>query len=304
MVGITETINNAFSDWVDLYKRAPVPLFIGIAKVHLLQFLVSFVGIAIMFGVAFVFIGPSLLGLLALVGTNGVNDSAAINAIESIFLLIKANFLLILAIIVPFGIVFALLGQVVNSISFNVVDNLAKGKETSIMEKFSANLVPVVLYTLLIWVIILICLSPIALAVLSGNTLAALGALCFVAVALVGFLLIFHFLFQFSFFELVLNRRGVIDSLKRSFSLVKANLFTVILFDIVYLILAMAVGFPLGMAEFVIKLIGEVLASVGGVFGILLYVFVYTIFGLISGIITSFILLPLFYFFWKKVSGD
>jgi hypothetical protein len=275
MPRITETLNKIFSDWIDLYKRAAVPLFIDIAKVELLNFLV--IGVLFLFTIAAVFL-------------LGISFTTSFSALSSSILPLFFIAFIVFIVFVSFAI---------GSIKFNVIDDKANNRETNIVEKLRENFVPVVLYMLLTSIIYLVLLSPLILAFIFGGGLRNLAALCLFLILIILAVLLFVFFAQFSFYELVINRRGVIESFKQSFSLVKSNIITVFVFDIIDIIISSLVVLPFSLIG---EIVGVVLFSVPSLSSLLLHFIFSVIYYTIVSIVTTFILQPLFYFFWKNIS--
>ncbi len=307
MMGVTDTISSAFSsafsDGIGLLSKSSVQLFTGIAKVYILNFLILAIVIlaisVVIIGLIASLFGSSFLALLN-------EKSAPSPVLQDVITTISSDMLILFVVIVlyvlPF-IILALINQIISSVNLNVVEDVANSKDTSIMEKLSINAMPVLRYTIFIWLIYLIIFSPVILAFVFGGGLTGLGVLCIVLVFLILFFILFQFLFQFSYLELVLNRRGVIESLKKSFSLVKSNLVTVFVFDIIYILLTIAVTIPLSITQWLINIVGQIIVSISGLVGLgVIVIVIYVLFFLISVVIATLIPTPFFYFFWKRIS--
>lgn len=163
------------------------------------------------------------LGVIALMLGSVLSASFVASLQSDIFA--GMNTILLVAMAVVFIIAIAL-STAVNSVKYNAVDERAKGKRVSILAQVGQNIVPVILYSILLWLIVLIvALPPILLFISDTSALAGAG----IALALLSLLasIVIRFFIQFGWWELIVNRKGPLESLKRSYGLiVSGNIIT------------------------------------------------------------------------------
>jgi len=185
------------------------------------------------------------------------------------------------------------------------VDNRTQGKETTIIAQSKKNLMPVVRYTLIIWAIGLVILLPVLLSIFLGGMGAAIGICIFSALWAVAYVL-FLFFTQFGMYELVLGRKGAVDSLKSSATLTRANILSVALLDIIVIVVGMATWAGARLFEVILQFIPATL-SLGGVWSMLLGYAIYLVLYIgVTVLISAFsqvIVIPVVYNFWKGLKG-
>lgn len=161
--------------------------------------------------------------------------------------------------------------------------------------------VPASKYTLVMGLLFLIIFAipfPALLLPSPANVLIFFGL--FILLGLVA--LVLFFLIQFGFWELIINKRGVLESLKVSYALVKQNLFAVIIFDIVLFITAFAIGSVFYVISYVLQLIFMALILLVPVIGITALVVVTIVLGLIQTVLIHLLIFPFTYAFWKSLT--
>lgn len=186
---------------------------------------------------------------------------------------------------------------IIDSMSLNVPDEISNGKRIAVAKQFVKNAVPMGK----------IVLGVLAVVVLF-TAIAQLNFILTAAVFILGALLIFFF--QFSLYEVIVGRKGILKSFPRSFNIVKGNLANVIVFDIVFLILA----FMLYFAE---QILFYALASIGGLIAMLsdinylLMIVAFAPFALfaigmilIGAVISYFVYIVPMYFLWKRIGTE
>jgi len=127
---------------------------------------------------------------------------------------------------------------------------------------------------------------------------------------LILFLLVYSFLFQFWGWELFINKKGVLESMKASFSLATKNIIGVFVFDVIFIVASIVIGIPF----LIVYLIGEfvfrvgIFASISFSSWILLIpaLIIYIIFraglAFIQTAIIQAVLYPYIFSFWKSLS--
>jgi len=126
---------------------------------------------------------------------------------------------------------------------------------------------------------------------------------CIYPLALIVINALVLFFLQFAYFEIIVGRRSVIDGFKTSISLVNKTAFTTFVFDILFFIVAIIVSIPFYGVYIVFLWVGELAALAIGdaLTGGLISNFVSSIGMIILQTAGILVLLPVFYFFWKKI---
>jgi hypothetical protein len=292
MAKTIDTVKGAFSDALKMWERRGKEFFVDLAKVSILEWAVFIVPMVILVSLALIMLGStSLLD----------EDVAVTTLLGNIAFMVIAVILILIAYFV--SIVFA-------SVRFNIVDNRMKGKDTGIINQFKANFVPYSLYTILVGLIGIVLLLPVLLGFLlsgpsddSGYIFRILGNMCLFGFISVILYMFFAFFIQFSKFELIIERAGIVESLKRSYRLVRKNLVTVFIFDIVYIIIALVVGSVSSVIQRIFLTGAQFLMMFGSVVGAALAALLYILVAFLISIISTFILLPIFYSFWRRLKA-
>jgi len=260
--------------------------------------------IVLSFAVTFALV--MILTLLA-VGLAGVFSGSAAPMIAGILILIALIF------------VAAIIGEAIESVVYNAMDKW--GKKMNIWGQAKKNLKPIFLYVLAMIVIygILVILPMMLMlgvsfgslaygeenpAVMAGFVVGQLGARLYQMVASI----IIAFILQFVMFELIVARMGIIDSIRKSFSIVKKNFIPTIVFDIVTWAISMAVAVVAIVALLILLLIlGLIAFALYGIAGdtalwiIALGVLIFIIFILALSALELTVVLPMQYYYWKAV---
>jgi len=279
MGGTAEIIKSTYSDAWNLLKKSWRKLLIDIIKVQIVIFLLSLItGAFVVFGIDY-FIGD------------------ASNTYE----LLQNIPVWYYAIAIPTYIAVGLLSAITASLMYNIVDNRAKGKKTNFTEQFSRNIIPVTIYSVLWWVFMIITLLPM-LGIIGGG-MGAMALMCVYPLALLIIYLLLLFFLQFAYLEIIVARKGVIQGLKDSLTIVKKNMFAVFIFDISYIVASIAVSIPFYAFYMLSGWIGQLASmAIGDVLiGGLASIVISSIGMAIMKTALMFVLLPLLYFFWKKI---
>ena len=285
MEGTIDIIKNAFSDAWKMWKKSGKDFFVDLLKISLLQWAIYGIVTIILVSAALILMGGAVEGATGMETLSLLTGNIAFVALA--VLLVVASWLV---------------ASVLGSVVFNVVDNRANGKKTEIVKRFKTNFIPVTGYIALVIVISIIICLPIVLGYLftsGASVLSILGGMCLFGFVSVVFYLLFAFLIQFSMLELVIERRGVVESLKSSYALVKKNIVTVLLFDIVYIIIAFGIGSITSVIERVFIVGIELMAFGGSIVGAAMGGVLYLLVVFLLTVASYFILLPIYYFLWR-----
>lgn len=205
------------------------------------------------------------------------------------------------------GALLLLLGTLVSmyissTIHNQVADSMA-GKNTPIINQAKENALPYTGYMLVMVVLLGIVFLPSVLVLFlapGGTKLLALPLF-----ALAGLLILaISFFFQFAAWELLVARKGPVESLKQSYALVRNNLKNVFIFDLAYFAGMIFLGFIYGALGAAVQLVSSIFMILAPFIGIAVYVGLYSIIVLIEAAVTAATLMVLTYVFWKKTKGE
>jgi len=204
-----------------------------------------------------------------------------------------------------------------DSVIYNLTDNSFKKKKTGIIKNFKRNFLPVSGYIIFMSIVVgLIIAVPLILLLPEGfvegtdSTLEKIIYPRLVSALISVVAMLFAFFLQFSMLELVISRRGIIGSIKRSISLVKNNFWETIAFSILMTIVVWIISIPAILIIFMLIMpmaFGFMIAPLAGGWIILV---AYILFWIIMILILSIVLqafeytvtMPARYSFWKKIS--
>lgn len=272
----------------ELIKKSAQPLFIDLLKVNALGTVMSMAGILI---------AGLLLFMLAGAWVSAQLTQASPTAPDgTVYFVLAVSLVVLLA-----G---SLLSRAATAVSYNIVENTTKGRRTGIMEQFMKNLVPVSVLSIIVWIVMLVLALPLILSIQMGE--AAAGATCVFGLVSTVLLLLFGFFTQFAIFEVVLGGRNAVEAIKRSFSLVKANVWAVLLLDLFMAVVGFAAYAVTQVAQLILQPIPVALSLTGfqGIFiGYAIYMLLLIIFGLFIGAATDLITIPILYNFWQRVKS-
>ncbi|MEW6036416.1 MAG: hypothetical protein AB1529_07425 [Candidatus Micrarchaeota archaeon] len=193
---------------------------------------------------------------------------------------------------------FTVLGAAISATAYPLVQEMTKGKGIGILAKARELLVPIGKYTLIIWGVMLAMLVAFFVMTGAAGSLGPLVSVLGVLVLLV-ILAAFVFVTQFSVPEIALRGAGPVDGIRRSWNTVAGNIWAVIVFDIVLLIVVIGTGLMFsiaqGFANAIMVSSGDLASMAAGVLASLAISFV-------QSVVIALLTVPPIYFFWKKVS--
>lgn len=265
--GTVQILSETMNEGVGYLEKNLLQLFKDLLKINLLNIVILGLG-----------------GILSFL----LSDSSSI-----------APVMIIAAIIIM--IITLLLSAVISSVQINAVDERARGNAVRILSKVKENFAPVILYSILFYGIILIVFLPPVLIFLSGSTSLALLALGLLFFSLIISLLLF-FLVQFGLWELVINKRGPVASLKRSYELItNGNIIKTLIFWICIIVVGLGFGIIFQVLYYLISPISTLFLMINGIIGTLIYVFLLAIINVVYSALVYTVILPFQYIFWKKL---
>lgn len=233
--------------------------------------------------------------------------------------------------VVAIALIGMYLMNVAGSINYNIVDSTFKKTPISFMEKFNDNLLPILKFIIVDTAIGIIVFGPFfillfgtSIAIGTINTPAAvlvaqLVEIVFrIIISIVGAAL--YLFLQFAIFELLISKRGVIESFRKSIDIVRKRPLETLIFSFGLWMIESLLAIPFLIVLLILVIIFAIIGVIGGVFGylatamsgglggllILLVVILFgaIIFGalfLIFGAIKSAVNISTRYVFWNKL---
>jgi len=255
-------------------------LFIGFGKVYAATILFLLAGWTAAIIAGYV---PSLVsGVLALLGI----------------------LLLILVIIIAGGIAMS---------SNTLVDNVANNKKFKLIETIKNDWVRNSVYLVAMGLLGIIVSIPIII----GQFVEGIAGLFFFAIGLLVYL-VWIFITQFAYWEYVIGRKGIIESIKSSYSAVMNNLAFVFGLDIIVGILMMIVMVIFYIIIVIVMTLMLIVVFMGGATtppgakpsdlllllepGIIATVIVFAVLALMMSVVMEILFKPIYYYTWKEAT--
>lgn len=282
---------DSFSKGFEFTKKNYRKFFNEMLKILLFSFVVTIALVAV--------IMVAVIGLLSVSG-----DSIAA----------MVGLVLIMLIVILIASVF---GEAIQSVVYNVMDKW--GKKVAIIDQTKKNFKPIFFYILAMIVIymVLLVVPLILMMIVVYGGISEDGGPAAIAASLIGQMAMrvyqmvisigLAFILQFVLFELIVARTGVINSIKKSYDIVKKTLVPTIIFDIITAALGIVIVIVAIVALLLLLLILGIIAfalySIAGDTGfwliIALGIAVLLIFMLALSAAQFTVLLPMQYYYWK-----
>jgi len=272
--GALELISETFNDGIKYLEKNVRDLFVDMLKIEVLSLGVFLVLAAIAVAPWFIFLaGPSFEGL-------------------NIPLLVFSAIVFTVAL---------LLSVAISSAQYNAVDKRAKNGAVAIIPQSRQNFMPVIAYYIIITILMAVAFLPAALLFISGNVVMMLGAFALLLLAFL-VLIVAGFLLQFGLWELVINRRGPFESMKRSCALVtRGNIIKILLFDICFFVASFGFGLIFSVLNFIVQIIASLFELLNAELGLAASLIASLLVSAVEGAVIGAVLLPFAYLFWKKL---
>jgi hypothetical protein len=277
MSAILDEIKLSFSKAYELIKKAPEQLFINLLKVNALAAVATFAGLLI-------------AGLLVYISTGGNFMNAG-----------SAEVVFIVSIVAVMSLVSAAIG----SVSYNVIQNTVSNKKTKILFHLKENFVPVIILTLVLLIGMAIIATPLIISLMLGGPqgiFLVCGAFIVSVIAFIAFV----FLTQFSILELVLEKKGVFESISSSVDVVRKNIITIFILDIVIMLISIVSTAGTSIIESLLEVIPNMLVPLGlsaTIVGYALYFLIFYVIMIAVSSATQMLIIPMMYYFWKKAKS-
>lgn len=291
---------DAFSNWLAYIKRNTVRYYVGLLKI----------GLTTLFAGWIVLMAVVAVGLALLIGAGVRLDAAGI--VDDI----AANATVFGIVIIYLLIGFMVLKWVERTIQLTAIiftDAEFSGKRFSLIESALRICWPVLRLTLADMGLFILFLLPAVLlaafGLAGGSAVAGTIALMFIVLYVGVMAMVYTFLTQFWFYGVVLEGRGVMDSLKRSVRIAKGNIMDVFVFDVVWMMGIVVFSIPLIIYSFISEIAGRIFEALMAS-GSLAMVGAYLLFVIVSAMISTVLTTimeafatPSHYLFWKNIRG-
>lgn len=284
--GTGDMLNRVLDNGMELLKDKGKRMYIDFLKIYAITLLFTIICLAIGAGVYFL--------------TNDIYATAIVG--------------------IPLYLLLLLFSGTLETVTYNIIENSDKNKETEIFNHARENFVPWLKLSLFWLLITVIVISPVLIPLVlmylnSGistdpSKIVSLFAVMPLAILMIFLLfiilMVMKFLFQFSTFELYLGRKGLRESLKASYKMIKNNFIETIAFDLMVIITAMIVSYIFSMPMQIgsrlisfVMLLGGWAGIATGIIAILVMVLITILLNLLVQIGKQ----VLFYEFWKEIRG-
>ncbi|MFH1520963.1 MAG: hypothetical protein ABID61_04925 [Candidatus Micrarchaeota archaeon] len=232
---------------------------------------------------------------------------------------------IIIAVVILFAIIVIVIGafiaNIIESIKYNVARDSYNKKETNMVDKFGENAWPIIKYDAFMFLISFVLMLPflvIYFVLISGAYVVSMGASTDILARLVELLFrivmtivsaIISFFLQFAIFEIIIGKNGTIESIKRSYQIVRNNFIETFIFSLLLGAITSAVGIALMIIIVIIIgilfVIGFLLSTVLSGIALALVVSILVIIGLVIIVAVSAvsytISIPCRYQYWKGI---
>ena len=289
LVKTTADVGDAVNQTSEFLNKNLGVLFTDNLKVEILGWLILFIGMIL---TALIVFGPSMMAGISTMGTKGM-VSSLLNAFsaQNIGALALGIIVFILTMIVY---------NTIESVKYNIIDGRSKGQSTGIISQATANAVPIITYAIAMLIILALVFALPVLMLLTKNPILILVSLALFLLATLVVIVIL-FLTQFAIWELLINRKSPIESIKASSALATKNILQTFLFDIVYVIIAGVSSVVISVFSWIVQLISMAISLVNPTLGTIVYLIFYVIASMLIGIVSSIILLSLAHTYWKNL---
>ena len=291
--GVLDPILDAGRQAYEFLRVSYKPYFIFNLKLMLFMFAALAV-IGIVFLVfAFILFGSVISALLS----GSATLAAAASSISSIHFVLLAIIGLILFLLMQFTS-YAVLAAMFRG----TADGMNKKPFPPIVSTVRAYFWLVMGYALFVLLLMVVLFGLPFLVLLIPN----IGFLLLFPLLLVSLIvyIIIHFLIQFTFWELVLGGKRLIDSIRVSIALVRSNLVGVLVFDIALFIIGLIVAGFFWAISNILQIVVLPLSIFLPIAGLVLYVILYMVVTIIQSILIYMVEYPFNLVYWKWLRGD
>lgn len=220
----------------------------------------------------------------------------------------------------------------IGSTAFNIVDKRMNKSDAPIFGSAIANLVPYLSYCAIVVILHLLFFIPLGLLFLYlvgltdptqlfeiaktnkdiGIIRTYLNLFLLIAVFITSAI---SFFFQFAIFELLINRKSVLGSIRSSVSLVRANFVIALVFSFVALAISAIVELPFSILTYALVLVSMLGSGVlliilgnsnmwGMAFAIAIILLIAIVIGMVKVALQITVLTPFHYLFWKSLTKN
>ncbi|MFH1520962.1 MAG: hypothetical protein ABID61_04920 [Candidatus Micrarchaeota archaeon] len=273
------------------YKKKGKNTAIEFTKIYSLSICLSFLEFLIL--AAIIVIGAGSV-LFAGFGSN--------EYIYNIAAALVSNILIIAGLSIPIILIFRIINAAVGAVPYLVVGD----RKTTLISDVISLLVPVGGYAiaafLLQVVVFIIPAAIMIIVVLAGIDVWIVIIIMLIILAITfAIWVVIRFLIQFGMLELVINKKGVIESIKASMTLAKENWKMILIFDVAMFIVLIVIGVVSEAVMYILQMFFYISVMIPPLIVIVLLLFV--LISLIQSVLTGLIVIPIQYIFWKSVNG-
>ncbi len=235
-----------------------------------------------------------------------------------------AVLILVALMVLVFIFIFAWIPGSANLVTLHMVESyVEKEKPVGIVDKFRENFNPVFRYLVVYYAIIAVVVG-LPLLLLAAMLLPAfsnlsdadgvagiwLSAMLYILLLLVLFLvfsLVFRYLTQFWVWELLIKKKGAIDALKTSISIVKNNILETLVFFILIMVWGAVASAPFAIINSFMRIflqfaiLTESFAT--AIASAIIFILVMVVLVVLNAALVETLTLPFKYIFWKKISA-
>lgn len=279
MPSLLDRVTWPFGRMLDMLMRDYKQLGISFTKIYTLAFIIDIIALAAIGALVLLGLGGSLL----------LGDA------------IKDPALIIPLVIIGVGVfmAFSVVSVAVGAVTYNAVHERLSGRSVSVLAKSMELLPPMAAYFFIYAIILLFAFAVVGVSwTVFGVTIVFPVIVMLLAIAA---LIALMFLFQFTIMEIAVNGTGVLESFRRSASLVRRNLLVTFVFDIALFLLAVAVSAVFSALSQGLSL-GFALGAITPLF-LLPVILAIMVVSLIQSIVTGMVTVPVQYFFWRSLGG-
>jgi hypothetical protein len=273
MAGPFETIYYSILDAAGFFSNKPAAIALEFAKVAAIGMIIQ---------VAFIFL---MMGLGIATGGASATDAMMIVFVVAAVLLAIAFFIATTA---------------VSATPYCMVDNMLRGKERAGIIRRTKELLPAVAgyCAIMIGLFVLVVGFAMGSVLLFGGDailtiIPMIAALCVILGAV--------YAFQFALPKIALEGMDAIGALKASYAIVRKDMWTVLLFDIILVIVLFGIVLVLSLPQGAIE--SQMVAAGTDVTVVALLLAAYVIFSIIETVVISLIAVNLIYFFMMRLGS-
>ncbi len=256
-------------------------------KVELISFATGLAFLVLIIGLLALMLGAAIFS-----GSTGIK-----NALASVGI---AGMVIAGIIVLALAVAYMMVENALKATLYAATDMAARQKKLPpIIETAKELFWPATKYMVTMFgIIIAIFVLPALGIIFSGELV---GILLMIPAMIV--LLAVAFLTQFSFYELIINKKSIIECFKASIELVKKNVLSTIAFDIILTIIVFAIAIAFWIVSLITQMPATALIAISPIVGLGASMVLSVIIGIVQGVAITMIIMPFMYNYWKRLQG-